>query len=631
MAELERNEKRFSTIFKQNPAWIVLTHAESGKTLEVNKAWEELTGYSREEAVGRTVVELGIYDEPTWKTIINEVKAKGYVRNQETVSRNKNGELQTLLASRELIEVQGETHLLSMGVDITERKRYEEELRESEAFLRTMFESVPEGIKILSADGTILQINHTGMTLTEADSLDQVIGKSIYDIIVPEDREKFRSLIKSVYQGKKEMVEFEIIGLKGSRKNLETHAAPLYTTTGEIIGVLSVERDITERKKLELQLLRAQRLESLGTLASGVAHDLNNILSPITLAAQLLKKSVKGEKDISLINSIVMSAQRGADVVKQVLTFARGTEGGRSLLQSKYIVAEIEKIIKETFPRNITIKTDMPSNLWVINANSTQIHQVLMNLCVNARDAMPKGGTLSIKAENIILDEYFVHKYKGSAPGPHLVISVSDTGTGIPKELLPKIFDPFFTTKGIEQGTGLGLSTVYGIVKSHGGFINVYSEENKGTTFKVYIPAVLTEEDRAEQAAEEQIPAGNNETILVVDDEEALKEMLRASLEMFNYNVMTASDGAEAVALFVEHRHSIAAIVTDMMMPYMDGEAMIRAVHKIDPNVKIIATSGLTSGKNPEEAGIKVHAFVQKPYTTQQLLKTLRNVLAAQS
>ncbi|MBD2411113.1 hybrid sensor histidine kinase/response regulator [Nostoc calcicola FACHB-389] len=393
----------------------------------------------------------------------------------------------------------------------------------------------------------------------------------------------------------------------------------------KIQTILVVNTDITQKKQLEAQFLRAQRLESIGTLASGIAHDLNNVLAPILMTAQLLEAQVHDERSRRLLPILIANAKRGANLVKQVLSFTRGLEGDRTILQLKHLIIEIQQIIKETFPKSIEVFTQIPQNLWTVCGDATQLHQVLMNLCVNARDAMPNGGTLKISAENLFIDENFTKMHIDAQVGHHIVITVADGGIGIQSEILDRIFEPFFTTKEVGKGTGLGLSTVLGIIKSHGGFINVYSEAGKGSQFKVYLPAQDATETIEEQ--HQELPPGQGELILVVDDEAAIRDVTKTSLESHNYKAITASDGIEAIALYAEHRNEISLVLTDMLMPSMDGLTTIRTLRKINPDVKIIAVSGLSSADKVDAAyDIGIKAFLSKPYTANQLLQTISTV-----
>jgi CheY-like chemotaxis protein len=316
-------------------------------------------------------------------------------------------------------------------------------------------------------------------------------------------------------------------------------------------------------------------------------------------------------------------------MVKQVLEFARGVEGERIVLQLKHLIKEITKTLAETLPKSISVECFVPADIWPVTGDPTRIHQVLLNLCVNARDAMPLGGILSVKAENVSIDESYARMVLDARPGQFVLISVTDTGTGIPAEILSRVFEPFFTTKAHGKGTGLGLSTVLGIVKSHGGFLNVYSEVGKGTQFRAYFPAAesaITKQAREERA---EVPLGHGELVLVVDDELAIREITRSTLEAFGYTALTAGDGTEAIALYAQNKDAIDVVLTDMMMPYMDGTATIRGLRNIDPRVKIIASSGVADdGKAAEATAAGVKILLSKPYTAEALLNALAETLA---
>jgi two-component system cell cycle sensor histidine kinase/response regulator CckA len=393
-------------------------------------------------------------------------------------------------------------------------------------------------------------------------------------------------------------------------------------------SILIINTDATEQKKLETHLLRAQRLESIGTLASGVAHDLNNILTPILICAEVLKGNPVREDLPALVSMIEESAKRGANVVKQVLTFARGIEGERVVIKPSHLIQEMIDIAQKTFPKTIEILGRYTDDLWSIKCDPTQLHQVLVNLSVNARDAMPSGGSITIGAENFEVDEHYASMTPGAKPGPHVMLRVTDSGPGMSRATIDKIFDPFFTTKEIGKGTGLGLSTVLGIVKSHGGFISVYSEPGKGTTFKVFLPATTTDQDLRQSKASVVPIQGNGELILVVDDEPNILGITRMILEKHRYDVVSASDGPEALAIFAQQMKSISLVLTDLSMPYMDGVALVRSLKKMRPDLSIVASTG-----QGEQAGVAelqslgVKNFLTKPYNTERLLATLDDTL----
>jgi two-component system cell cycle sensor histidine kinase/response regulator CckA len=396
---------------------------------------------------------------------------------------------------------------------------------------------------------------------------------------------------------------------------------------GQPEAILIVNTDITEKKKLEAQFLRAQRLESIGALASGIAHDLNNVLAPILIGVPFLKEQIKDKSCLKILSAMESSASRGAGVVKQVLTFARGATVERMALQPQPLIHEICKIIRETFPKSIQIKTELDHKLWDIEGDSTQIHQVLLNLCVNARDAMPPGGTLTIGARNVNLEKPVSRAGLAAMPGPYVEIKIVDTGMGIPADIQDNIFQPFFTTKAVNKGTGLGLSTTVSILQSHGGLIGLESAPGKGTTFFVWFPAKTPAGEIEPPSKIASVPSGGHELILLVDDEVAIREMCKLMLESCDYRVMTAENGAEALAVLDRHKDEISAVIIDMIMPVMDGATAVRAMRWSTPNLKIIATSGLSEKEQSNSSDIKADRFLQKPYTAEQLLMALSSLL----
>ncbi len=408
----------------------------------------------------------------------------------------------------------------------------------------------------------------------------------------------------------------------------ECHWTLVRDEDGKPRAVLAINTDITDKKRIEHQFLRAQRMESIGTLAGGIAHDLNNVLSPVMMSVDLLKFDETDPRKLALLESIYTSARRGADMVGQVLSFARGMDGNRVEVCPDQIIQHVVKIVTDTFPKGIVIESRVEDGLRSLIGDGTQIHQVLINLCVNARDAMPNGGTLTLTAKNVEVDEQFASLHDDARSGNYICIDVSDTGMGITSRNLSKIFDPFYTTKEQGKGTGLGLSTSLAIVKGHGGFIQVYSEASRGTRFAVYLPVGRPAGDEALKLPALDLPRGRGETVLVIDDEEPIRLIACKILEAFGYRVIQASDGAEGISLYAGHRQEIALIMTDMMMPVMDGEAAIHAMKKIDPAVRIIAASGITlNGKIPKAAALGVKHFLPKPFSAEVLLRTVKAAL----
>lgn len=501
-----------------------------------------------------------------------------------------------------------------------ERKQSEQKIREQAALL----DIATDAIIVRDLDNKILFWNKGAERLYGWQALD-VLGKNSNKLLYKGRSFQLEAALKSVYKKGEWQGELQQITQDSKNIVVESRWTLVLDQAQQPKSILSVSTDITEKKQLEAQFLRAQRMESIGTLASGIAHDLNNVLTPILMTAQLLETQLHDDYSKRLLPILIANARRGAALVKQVLSFARGLEGKFTIIQIKHIITEIKQILKETFPKSITISTDIPLNLGTLCGDATQLHQVLMNLCVNARDAMPDGGTLTISAKTIVIDENYARLNLEAQVGSYIFLTVTDTGTGITPEILDRIFEPFFTTKEIGKGTGLGLSTVIGIIKGHGGFVKVYSEVSRGTQFQVYFPAVDTPETLP--TSESELPKGQGELILVVDDEMAIRDITKTSLETYNYKAITASNGIEAVAIYAEHHEQISIVLTDMMMPSMDGPTTIRTLQKINPAVKIIAVSGLASSENlAKAASTGVKTFLSKPYSTKELLETIELV-----
>lgn len=423
-------------------------------------------------------------------------------------------------------------------------------------------------------------------------------------------------------------LEFRVLREPGVFRWMTVKSNIYHDARGIPQRIVGIHMDTTEKKQLESQFLRAQRLEGLGTLASGIAHDLNNILTPILGVTQLLplKFPNMNEQTRRLLGTLETSARRGSSLIKQILSFAQGIEGKRISLQLAHILQEVRQIMGQTLPKSIEIQLDLEPQLWMVDGDVTQLHQVFMNLCVNARDAMPQGGSLYIQAKNLELDAAAAHTFLEAQPGRYVRVTVTDTGKGIPSENLSRIFDPFFTTKEIGKGTGLGLSAVMGIVKSHGGFVDVQSEVNKGSQFSIYLPASQTSMTLAKENVD--LLLGHQETILIVDDEAAIREVMKTMLETYQYHVLTAESGTEAIALYQTYKGDIDLLLIDVMMPGMDGTVLMTLLRQVNPDVKAIAMSGLSSIKTSDRlTSLGFCDFLPKPLTAEDLLKALRRCL----
>lgn len=505
-----------------------------------------------------------------------------------------------------------------------ERQRSEQRIREQAALL----DIATDAIFVQNLENEILFWNK-GAERLYGWNVEEARGNNTFQLLYEEPALEIESpqailAAQGEWQG-----ELTQLTKSGKRILVESRWTLVRDAKHKPKSILVVNTDITQKKQLEAQFLRAQRMESLGTLASGIAHDLNNVLAPILMSVELLQLKFPDAHTQRLLKIVAAAGKRGTELVGQVLSFARGGLEGddtgfalRKTVQLRHLLKEIQYIIAETFPKSIELYTDIKLDLWKICGDTTQLHQVLMNLVVNARDAMPNGGRLKISAENKVIDQEYTSFNQSAKPGCYVVITVRDTGTGIPPEIIERIFEPFFTTKEVGKGTGLGLSTVIGIVKSHGGFVNVESELG-GTSFQVYLPAA---EGSDQQVEELELPKGNGELILVVDDESAIRETTKTILETYNYQVLTAGDGVEALTLYAQYHQEISVVLVDMMMPSMDGSITIYSLQKINPESKIIAISGLASNEQIALSAGNSVTFLSKPCTAKDLLQTISSI-----
>ena len=593
-----------------------------GRYLLANPALAAMYGYASVSELKSAVKEIArqLYVDPTRRSeFIRLMNEQDCVRGFESQIFRKDGTMIWISENVRVIRNSAGEALYYEGTveDITKRKQAEEQIEEQAALL----DKTQDAITVGDLDGRILFWNK-GAERMYGWTREEAVNSHISGII-PKNEEAYAAVLKEgEWSG-----ELHSTAMDGRKLIVETRWTLLRDNEGSPKSILAITTDITEKKKIEAQFLRSQRMESIGTLASGIAHDLNNILAPILMSASMLHDLVSPESRF-LTNAIEESAQRGTDIVKQVLTFARGIEGERVNLQPRHLIKEVADIARETFSRSINIRSGTPKDLWTIIGDSTQVHQILLNLCINARDAMPDGGTLTLNAENLIIDECDAAIHPDAKAGPYVVLNVEDTGTGIPQKIIEKIFDPFFTTKEVGKGTGLGLSTVIGIAKSHGGFVKVYSEFGKGSAFKVYLPASPEAVPASDPEDRPAIPSGNGAWILVADDERAVRTVTETMLKRNGYNVLVATDGVDALAIYAQRMDDIKIVLTDVMMPLLDGTKLTRALKRINSNVSIIAATGQSDdARNSELKQLGVKAILQKPYRTEKLLAALHETI----
>ena len=622
---LRASEVRYRRLFEAAKDGILILNAETGRIVDVNPFLLELLGRSRDEILGKKIWEMKSFkDVVANQANFAELRQKGNVRYEEKSLETADGRR---------IDVEFDSHVYLVDHyrvvqcrirDVTERMRAEERIREQAALL----DNANDAIYVMALDFTILFWNR-GAERTYGWTSGEALNRKTAELLAV-DLAAAEALIAVLFKQESWSGERWQMTKDGRKVEVFSRLTLVRDKQGQPQSVFAINTDITEKRQLEAQFLRAQRLESIGALASGIAHDLNNVLAPILMGAPLLREMSNDETSRQLLKTMESSALRGAAIVRQVLTFARGVEGERVALQPRHLLREMEGIAKETFPKSIRIESDVASDLWPVLGDSTQLHQVLMNLCVNARDAMPGGGVLTLGAANIVLTKETAGKIPGAQPGSYVCLRVIDTGTGIPPEIEAKIFEPFFTTKGAGKGTGLGLSTVVGIVRSHGGFVRVASKVGQGSTFELYLPAtstgqVMIKKDSASPWAHAH---AHGEGILVVDDEAAIREVVRQTLEAFGFQVITAGHGGEALRIFKEHQQEIQLVLTDMMMPEMDGPTLVAALRVLNPAVRIVGITGM--GDPAGMSGMKTLALtatLAKPFTIKEILAAVREAL----
>jgi PAS domain S-box-containing protein len=515
--------------------------------------------------------------------------------------------------------------LAGLAEDITSRKQIEQRLLEQAQLL----DLARDSISVLNLEDHIQYWNE-GSTRLYGHTTAEAIGRPVLDVVRP-DPLAFRKAKASVLTAGEWTGELKHTHKSGAPITVDSRWTLVRDEHSHPKSILVINTDITERKKLEANVLRAQRVEAVGMLASGVAHDLNNMLAPIMMAVPLLRMDLPGTDRAKMLATVEISVQRGASLVARLLTFGRGVEGERRHLKPAQLVHEIARIAEDTFPKNISIEDESAPDVWPIRADVTQLNQVLLNLCVNARDAMPNGGRLAVGADNVELDENAARMTPGASARRYVVIRVSDNGTGIPPEIMDKIFDPFFTTKEVGKGTGLGLAMVAGIIKNHGGFLTVKSQPGQGTAFLVHLPATTEDESNVASPRASPPPRGNGELILLVDDEEGIRETVRHTLAHHGYQVLTAVDGAAGTAVYAS-RPDIRVVITDLEMPVMDGVMMIRVLRRINPKLKVLVSSGATSSstlkrRRAELSALGIDSILVKPYDAAKILGEVHRLL----
>jgi PAS domain S-box-containing protein len=529
----------------------------------------------------------------------------------------------------ELISRLGYGHI-KLARGLVERNALLESIERNEANLRSLFDAISESVFLIKSDGTVLAANkvlaeRVGLTV------DEIIGRRSYDLLPPDKAHTCKTWIDETVRTGKPLVREDELNGRLQRYSIY----PVLNSEGKVDRVAVYAEDITERtraeeerRRLETDLQQARKMEAVGTLAGGVAHDFNNILQVVLGYAQLLLfERTPDSPDYEEISNIETAALRGADLVQRLLMFSRRVAPEPVLVDLNERILYVEKLLARIIPRMISIRLDLQTGLPRVMADPVQIEQVLMNLAVNARDAMPDGGTLTFRTEEERLERDYCSAHPEAAPGPHVVLAVSDTGEGISQDIMERLFDPFFTTKEAGRGTGLGLATVYGIVKQHGGHIQVFSQPGAGAEFRIYLPAHHGEE-QIETAHSQREVTGGNETILLVDDDPAIRGLAVRILEQSGYKIVTAADGMEAVETYRRMKDEIALVILDMIMPEMSGAKCLDRMVAIDSNVKALIASGFSKeGLSKNDFGPQVKGFIGKPFDLAKLRAAVREAL----
>ena len=626
---LRESEEKFRTLAEQSPNMIFIN--KNGKVVYANAKCEEIIGYTKEEFYSPNFNFLTLtaleYVEIVMGYFEKHMNGKEVLSYEYAVVTKQGKRIDTIITTK-LVSFEKERAILGIITDITERKRAEQQLQESEERYRRLVEFSPDAITVYSEE-KIVYVNPAAVKLIGATDESQLLGLPYLDIVHPDYREAVRQRVVTGMIEQKTLppMEEKFIRMDGAIVDVETTSLPIIYKGKP--AMQTVSRDITEQKKLQSQLLQSQKIQSIGTLAGGIAHDFNNILA-IILGYSAMLENFKGDgrKHAEGVAAINQAVDRGAALVRQILTFARKTNVAVEPVNIPNLVHELLSMLKHTFPQTITFTQTYTPDLSEILADRTQIHQTLLNLCVNSRDAMPNGGSITIKAEQRTKD-----KVRGRFPladqEMYVCISISDTGEGMDEATYLRVFDPFFTTKEKGKGTGLGLSVVYGVMQSHHGFVDVESSVGHGTTFLLFFPVPPPAAKSVEQLQPEKVrQVGGHETILLVEDEYLLLKRLRKLLKSNGYQIYTATDGKEAMKMFTRHHNKIAAVLSDIGLPKMNGIDVFKKLKEMDPHVKVILASGYFEPDiklDLQQAGAK--GFIQKPYTNNEVLWKLRDVL----
>jgi PAS domain S-box-containing protein len=594
-----------------NPAYRTILGEPS--TLRGTLSFDDIHPGDRERVrkIFFETVRTGVGQRAEYRFLLRDGTIR-YIESQGSVIRDERGQvLNVLVVSR----------------DVTERRNSEERIREQASLL----DQARDAIFVTGLDGKVTYWNAQAEALLGW-TRDEAMSRDVKSMLFPNGRFECQSICEKLRADGRWQGELRPQTKQGATLVVESRWTLVRDENEIPKSVLFINTDVTEQRRIESQFLRTQRMESIGTLAGGIAHDLNNVFTPILVAAQVLQTQKFTGENAEMLRTIEMSAIHGAALVKQVLLFARGSEGERIPVQVRHLISDMARLLRETLPKSIQTRTSLDVELGVVKGDVTQLNQVLMNLAINARDAMPTGGILEISARNMTVDDGFARQHPGLGAGPHICISVRDSGSGIPQTVIDRIFDPFFTTKPIGKGTGLGLSTVLGIIKGHNGAIHVSSEPGKGSCFDVYLPAIPAAAPAKPTDSRAPLPRGQGEGVLVIDDEQVIRNVFGTILKHHGYRVFSASHGKEGTSLYQQHQQEIAVVVVDMIMPGMDGVAVVKELKKINPHVRVIVVSGMMENEQFFTGeGFSGVELIRKPVMSDILIGKVAEVVATKT
>jgi PAS domain S-box-containing protein len=626
---LVESETLFRNLFEHHAAVKLIIDPESGRIVDANRAATDFYGWSRDQLRKMRIQEINTLPAEEVQQLIEKVRTQKKI-HFEFQHRLADGTARDVESFSSKIEAKGRTFLHSIIHDISGRKEAERALQESEHKFRMIVENSRDIIYTLDEQGRFLFVSPAMRFLLGYDET-ALIGSQFQSIIHPDDAPGCQQAMRRIVEMGVQTPGFEYRArhADGTYRWHTSSGGAVHDADGRLLHFQGVARDITERRNLEEQLRQAQKMESVGRLAGGVAHDYNNMLSVIVGYTELALAGVASSDPLHAdLKEIYHAALRSAEITRQLLAFARRQTIAPEVLDLNGIVENLLKMLRRLIGEDISLAWLPETGLWPVRMDPSQFNQIIANLCVNARDAIADVGKIVIETKNISLDENYCAVHAGFMPGAYVLLMVSDDGCGMSKEVLDHLFEPFFTTKGIGKGTGLGLATVYGIVKQNDGFINVYSEPGKGTTFKIYLPRFLGQRPEAPTEKEEPPPGGHGEGILVVEDEEAILMLAQHILVKLGYQVWAAGSAGEAIDLGEKHKDRIHLLVTDVVMPEMNGRELAQRLQSHTPKLKCLFMSGYTADIIASRGvlGQGVH-FLQKPFSTRDLARKVREAL----